>query len=158
MPAPATAVAKYILDRCATHGDAAVTPMQLLKLVYIAHGWMLGLMGRPLLDEQVAAWQYGPVVPSLYHEIKHFKSLPVTQIQAPRVTFSDAEKSIMDQVADIYGHFTGIQLSSMTHMTDTPWESTWRRQGKNAPIPNDVIETYYRTKAARGKDAADLGH
>ncbi|MBB5735921.1 putative phage-associated protein [Xanthomonas arboricola] len=158
MSAPATAVAKYILDRCAQQGDGEVTPMQLIKLTYVAHAWMLGLTGKPLIDEQVAAWQYGPVIPSLYHEVKHYRSLPVRSIQAPRVDFTQEEKNILDQVVDIYGKFTGIQLSAMTHRPDTPWEITWKRAGKNAAIPNDLIETFYKAKAARGKDAATLEH
>ncbi|HHA2497714.1 TPA: Panacea domain-containing protein [Stenotrophomonas maltophilia] len=158
MSAPATAVAQYILTRCAEKGDGDVTPMQLIKLVYIAHAWALGLTGKALLDEQVEAWQYGPVIPSLYHAIKHFRSLPVKNLSAPLADFTPAERSIMNQVVDIYGKFTGIQLSAMTHQPGTPWEMAWTRAGKNAAIPNDLIETFYKAKSARGKDAHATAH
>ena len=39
-----------------------ITTMQLLKLVYIAHGWMLGLYDKPLISDEVEAWQYGPFI------------------------------------------------------------------------------------------------
>lgn len=158
MSVPATAVAQYILNRCAQKGDGDVTPMQLIKLTYIAHAWMLGLTGKSLLDEQVEAWQYGPVIPTLYHQIKHFRSLPVKDVSAPLVHLSDDEKHVVDQVVDIYGKFTGIQLSSMTHQPGTPWEITWSRAGKNAAIPNDLIETFYKAKSVRGKDARPVAH
>lgn len=158
MSAPATAVAQYILTRCAQKGDGDVTPMQLIKLTYIAHGWMLGLTGKVLLDEQVEAWQYGPVIPTLYHAIKHYRSLPVRSLPAPQVEFTAVERSILDQVVDIYGKFTGIQLSAMTHQPGTPWEISWSRAGKNAAIPNDLIETYYKAKSVRGKDAQAAAH
>ncbi|WP_130619822.1 Panacea domain-containing protein [Dyella amyloliquefaciens] len=150
MNARSLAVAKYILDRCKTHGDGAVTPMQLLKLVYMAHGWMLGLAGRPLLDEPVAAWRYGPVVPSLYQAIRGYGSNPVQNVplfSGADVQFDDTERSIMDQVADIYGGYTGIQLSSMTHEAGTPWDIAWRQSGQNTTISNDLIEQFYRQKA-----------
>ena len=43
----------------------ALTPMQLLKLVYIAHGWRLGLYGKPLIRDEIQAWQYGSYYSSL---------------------------------------------------------------------------------------------
>ena len=32
------------------------TPMQLLKLVYIAHGWMFGFFNEPLIDDDIEAF------------------------------------------------------------------------------------------------------
>ena len=56
-----------------------ITTMQLLKLVYIAHGWMLGLYDLPLISDEVA-WLYGPVIPNLYKEIKSYGGGPVESI------------------------------------------------------------------------------
>lgn len=39
-----------------------LTHMQLQKLTYIAHGYYLALTGKPLLNECVSAWKYGPVI------------------------------------------------------------------------------------------------
>lgn len=47
MGSKSLAVAQYLVDQAPT----AVTPMKLLKLAYIAHGYMLGMHGEPLLDE-----------------------------------------------------------------------------------------------------------
>ena len=76
------AVAQHMINRCTQAGDPAITPMQLIKLVYIAHGYMLGKHGRPLLDEAVQAWQYGPVVPSVYQAVKSFQSAPVRKTRS----------------------------------------------------------------------------
>jgi uncharacterized phage-associated protein len=153
MSAKSLAVAKYLLDRSKAVGDGAVTPMQLTKLAYLAHGWMLGIHGRPLLDEEVGAWQYGPVVPSIYHAVKQYRSLPVQDLNAPSVTFDAAERSIMDQVVDLYGKYSGIALSSMTHQVGTPWDVTCRQQGQRAAISNDLIENFYKSKLRGGTDA-----
>lgn len=144
------AAAKFILARCKQTGDGAVTPMQLMKLTYLAHAWMLGLAGRPLLNEPVEAWQYGPVLPSLYQATKSYGSQPIDDVPAYAYPeeFTEDEKSIMTQVADLYGKFTGIQLSSMTHQPGTPWDQTWKKTGKSSPISNDLIEEFYREKAA----------
>jgi len=58
--------------------------MQLIKLVYIAHGWTLGLYNQPLIGKQVEAWTYGPVIPSVYHDFKHYGRDPITQQKAKK--------------------------------------------------------------------------
>jgi len=58
------AVANYFIKKSQDDG-IAVTPMQLVKLVYIAHGWHLGLHHSQLLTESIQAWKYGPVIPSV---------------------------------------------------------------------------------------------
>lgn len=143
--AKSLSVAQYILDRCKELDDPAVTPMQLIKLVYVAHGYMLGKYGRPLLDEPVQAWQYGPVVPSVYRAVKDYHSAPVECVAGATQgeSFSEKEREVMDNVARTYGKYTGIVLSSATHRPGTPWQRTWELAGKNAPISNDLIENFY---------------
>ena len=50
----------------------SLTPMQLIKLSYIAHGWTLAILDNPLFKDIVEAWRYGPVVPDIYHRYKKF--------------------------------------------------------------------------------------
>lgn len=138
------AAAQYILNRRRAVRDT-LSPMQLIKLAYIAHGFMLGWRGEPLLDEQVQAWRYGPVVPSIYHAIKDFGSSPVSQIRgAPDDWhFSEEEMNVMNYVADNYSSWDGIQLSDATHQPDTPWSTTWGIFRQNAPISNDLVQHFY---------------
>lgn len=147
------AVAKYILDRRQEVGDS-VTPMQLIKLSYIAEGVMLGKYGRPLIDEPVEAWEYGPVIPSVYHAVKDYRSSPVLKVPgAPKVSFDDEERKVMDAVAKSYGPHNGIKLSTATHQPGTPWSVTWESVGKNSTISSDLIEDHYERlldKKAKG--------
>src|SRR5688500_7025998 len=114
-------VARYLLWLAGRGPDPSVTPMQLLKLVYISHGWMLGLHGRPLLNEPVEAWRYGPVVPSVYRAYKRYGGGPIAEVpsQEPQ-GFSDDEREVMRQVWQKYGQFSGIKLSTMTHQPTSP--------------------------------------
>ncbi|MDA1311957.1 MAG: DUF4065 domain-containing protein [Acidobacteria bacterium] len=119
--------------------------MQLLKLAYLCHGWMLGLCGRPLLSDRVEAWQYGPVVPKIYHQFKKYKGAFISEVPGVKPSgFSPDEESIMDQVWEQYGHLTGPQLSTLTHQSGTPWDITIRVRGQGSTIPNDLIEQHYR--------------
>lgn len=148
-------VANRFLDLAAKKGDT-LTPMQLIKLVYIAHGWMLGLYGRPLIGDDVEAWQYGPVIPRLYSAVRQFRSQPVEgPIRADNEKLTATEESIIDQVYEIYGGLTGPQLSRMTHAKGTPWQVTYKPGEFGLDISNDVIEEHYRQRAAETGSTAD---
>lgn len=89
--------------------------MQLHKLLYYAHGWYLAVVGKPLLNETVSAWKHGPVVPSLYYDLKRFGARPVDRLakttdrasqvrHAPQIDSSDfTVRSLLERVWMVYG-------------------------------------------------------
>src|SRR5690606_228114 len=100
--------------------------------------------GRPLIDEEVEAWKYGPVVPSLYRAVKQYRSNPVEKVMgAKQRVFSPEELNVMDGVTQFYGKHTAVALSSATHRAGTPWSETWDRFSFNTAISNDLIESFY---------------
>jgi uncharacterized phage-associated protein len=155
---PAT-IANFFLDK-ASREQRAVTPMQLLKLVYIAHGWHLGYFDRPLIDETVQAWKYGPVIKSLYDKLKQYGSGAVREpVQTgPMPWMRDSAipdpntAALLDSVWQSYAGYSGIQLSAMTHQSDTPWSVAWHQQGGHrqyfAEIDNELIRQHYKAKIA----------
>ncbi len=157
---PTISVANYFV-RKALNGGESLTPMKLVKLVYIAHGWRLGLYGEPLLGEAVEAWKYGPVVPSVYHRFKSYGDGPVTrqaylwkegQMVIPEIEDDLELKEFLDRVWDVYRDFSALQLSTMTHQRDTPWDTIWRQRGgsetRGAIIPDQLIQEHYQHLAA----------
>jgi uncharacterized phage-associated protein len=145
------AVANRFLELAQASGKT-LTPMQLLKLVYLAHGWMLGLQGRPLISDDVEAWQYGPVIPKLYNAIRHFKSDPVAgPLRGDSDALDETEADIVRQTFEIYGSKTGPALSRLTHMPGGPWGMVYERGKFGTDIPNDIIEDHYRQLAARAE-------
>ena len=134
-------IAKTLL-KLAAREDRRLTPMQLIKLVYLAHGWALGLYGRPLIKQDVEAWKYGPVIPELYQAIKQYRSSPVREISCIEEEIDERFIDVIEQVYKIYGSFTGIELSMLTHEKNSPWEITWN-SGKSI-ISNDLIAYYYK--------------
>jgi len=142
-------VAQYIIDLCARSGiNSSLTPMQVLKLVYLAHGWMLGIHGRPLVSDDIEAWTYGPVIPVLYEAIRRYRSGPVASVEgAVPLSLDQAEQDVIAQVCDIYGRRTGMELSQLTHQEGSPWDQVWSILGKSGRMSNDIIEQHYRSLA-----------
>ena len=136
-------IANLLIELARTRGEL-LTPMQLIKLVYIAHGWMLGLYHRPLVKDEVQAWQYGPVIPSLYNALRKYRSQAVTElIPASRTRIDESAQNILDQVYDRYGRMSGPALSRLTHAAGTPWDHTYVPGSFGIVIPTDMIEDYY---------------
>jgi uncharacterized phage-associated protein len=139
-------IANFFLEK-AQADKKGLTPLQLMKLVYLAHGWMLGAYGRHLINEPIEAWQYGPVITELYQKIKKFRSSPVSYpIEKTDLSFDNEEKKLLEQIYKTYANSSGVQLSAITHMPDSPWDKVWKLQGRNSLISNDLIMDYYKKK------------
>lgn len=144
--------ARSVANRFLELADAqarALTPMQVLKLVYIAHGWNLALNDGPLIDQQVEAWQYGPVIRDLYQAMKGFGGGTVagplrTGYGSNAADMNDRERHIVDEVYRLYGRMSGPQLSRITHAPNTPWSDTYRPAVHGCVISTDQIADHYK--------------
>lgn len=154
----AKAVANAFLQIAETEG-AKIAPMKIQKLVYIAHGWALGLMNQPLITEDIQAWKYGPVIQDLYHEFKRYgrdyivhkatnvsldpKTLKIVE-ETPKLADDDTDAhALVRKIWEVYGKFSGPQLSNITHMANTPWDITFNGEHQMV-ISNDVIRDHYQ--------------
>lgn len=155
-------VANYFLDLAGKEG-IELSPLQIQKLVYIAHGWHLAIYEDPLIDDEYAeAWEYGPVFPSLYNEFKEFGADPIKRLateayyidfleewstSTPSIKRNDAEtQEFLNHIWKLHKELTGGQLINLTHTEGSPWKQTRDRSGniRNADIDNRIIEKYYR--------------
>ena len=173
MPTPysAKAIANYFLEhRKKFKRKGPITQMKLHKLVYFSHGWYLALTGKPLIDETLQAWDYGPVVPSLYQEFKHFRNKNITEVAmdlepikgskfsvfVPAVAPDDQYTcELLDRVIKVYGKFTASQLSAMTHEPYSPWsEARKENPGVNfVGITNESLRKYFKAKALKNQQS-----
>jgi phage protein len=136
--------------------DNDISLLKLLKLCYFAQGFSLAALNRPIFDDPIEAWQYGPVVPALYHEFKHFKSDKITKkseytylddsynlISETPILEDDKDKKIVQLVWKMYGKDTAGELVNITHKRGTPWDLTYIPKQNNV-IPLELIEKYYK--------------
>ncbi len=158
------AVANYFIGKAAATG-VALTPMKLIKLVYIAHGWCLGLTGEALISESPQAWKYGPVIESLYGVYRRYGNGQIPASAAmPWAELRQSEKltPLLSRVWDVYSQYTGGQLSTLTHQRGTPWDEVWNAQGgcdrRGAMIPDDLIRQHYRQLVKGDKSPDSVAH
>ena len=149
-------LANYFIRKARKDGGR-VNALKLQKLVYIAHGWYLGNFGEPLIEEEVEAWDYGPVIPELYHRVKKYGAEPIRRpITVDRFEsrpspeeISDNDRPFLDKIWEVYGRMQPIRLSLITHKPGTPWSEAvekYPEQAGHVTISDSVIEKYYRRR------------
>ncbi|MBA3357266.1 MAG: DUF4065 domain-containing protein [Pyrinomonadaceae bacterium] len=133
--------------RLASKSGQPLTNMQIQKLVYIAHGYGLAILHRPLIKQHVEAWRYGPVIPELYNALREygagFVQKPIRV--ASQEVLTESDKVLVATVFNSYKRFTGPQLSTMTHQADSPWRRVYNPHAEfhSEIISNDLIREYY---------------
>ena len=156
-PADARAVANTLL-KLALRDNRTLTHLQLQKLVYIAHGWHLGLEGEPLFSQPVLAWQHGPVIREVYDEFKGSGRQPIAHFykKLDRSTFlekipfveSASANRMIERVWESYSDVGAIALRGLTHLKGTPWDDVYKDgSGAGRVIPTESIQEYYRCLA-----------
>ena len=124
--------------------EKPLTHIEVQKLLYFCHGWMLGIHGRPFLNGMWEAWRYGPVLPDVYFNLNHYRGRPITAPipDAPREAFADEEKIIMDVVYG-YRSLGTFKLVGITHSQGGPWDRVWHGRGDSGIIGNEMIREYF---------------
>ncbi|MEQ5738547.1 Panacea domain-containing protein [Providencia rettgeri] len=148
----AVAVANAFIQRAMDGKIPALTNMKLQKLMFYAQSWNLRLLDEPLIDDFFAKWQHGPVIPSLYHEVKGYGGNVITsKIKGfamfdremkpvePIVPANDVNANkLIDKIVSIYGELDGFQLSALTHQPNTAWSKT---KVSGSVITNELLRS-----------------
>ena len=121
------------------HGDT-ISNLKLQKMMYYQQGFHLAYFGTPLFDEDIVAWQYGPVVPTVYKEYKSFESNSISTFKEP-ISLSEDEEELFNNVYDEYNQFSAVALMKMTHE-----ESPWRTTDINSVISQEKMTAFFKTQ------------
>lgn len=129
-----------------------LTPLKVQKMLFFLHGWYLAIVGDALIDGGFEKWPYGPVSRDVYDSLKQYGSQPVSDYlydwdpvkQDVTAFFVNVEamprfEAVLETVWKKYSPLTGAQLSTLTHMPNTPWSLTAARD----VIKNDLIHEHF---------------
>lgn len=102
--------------------------------------------GEPLVDEYFQAWDYGPVLPKLYHEAKFLGIKPVDDIfYGTSLANSGHEFDMLKRAAGELTNLKPGRLVQYTHRPGGAWAKNYRAGLRNVPIPNEDILTEYKS-------------
>lgn len=148
-------VSRYIINHLNDEGSS-VSNLKLQKLLYFVQGFFLCIKDEPCFEERIEAWDFGPVVPKVYHEYKifgansipsieghfefssHGNSIEVRKIIFDDSIFSDIDKGIINMVLDKLKKYSATKLVDITH-NQAPWQKAYEC-GRNNTISNESIK------------------
>ena len=154
--------ASLVADYMIAKSGASMTAIQVIKTAYIAHGYSLAVLGKPLIREKAQAWRYGPVFPSMYFALRDNGQKPIQSLEycgtasgspelADRIEFFESRideqrRAILDDAIEVYGALSGRRLISITHASGTPWAKHYKPGVFHTIIPDEETKRYYEKR------------
>jgi uncharacterized phage-associated protein len=123
----------------------ALEPLELQKILYYSQAWHLVWEGAPLFSETIRAWDRGPVVGEVWHDITH------GTLTGDASTVTAGERATIAAVRDFYGSLSGMNLSELTHL-ERPWADAYRPVRPNPVITHDAMRAFYGAVAGASRE------
>lgn len=142
MAVSALQAAKYLCEE----SGWTLTNLKLQKILYLAHLIYMGRNnGQRLIRENFEAWDYGPVIPELYHVVKIFGSREIKNIFRGYGDIPDGtEKQILNEALDSLITVSSGRLVDATHSPNGAWRASYIPGEKGIIIPDSAIIDEYQ--------------
>lgn len=121
-----------------------LTNLQLQKMLYLAQMFWLGEHGDRLFNGQFEAWDYGPVQPDVYREVKVFGRDAIRSGFFGVGAVEDISRAAMlDSATAQLSKVSSGRLVAITHWKNGAWAKNYRPGVRGIPIPDrDIINEY----------------
>lgn len=137
-------ICRYMIVYCNIK-NYAISNLKLQKLLYFIQAIFLCEEKRPCFDDEIEAWEFGPVVPRAYYEYRHCGGM---SIFPDYISFdgydenkiSKKHRTHINIIIDEFSGFTASDLVEITHNQD-PWIEAY--QSVNNIITKESLEKYF---------------
>lgn len=129
-------LAHYIITKCTNEGTP-ISNLQLQKILYfIQKGFLQN--GKQAFWDNIEAWQFGPVVPSVYFEFCGFGATPIFMTFPNTIT--PPEQQFIDKIINENRSYNPWMLVEKTHKTGGAWDTIYQGgRGNRRIIPQELI-------------------
>lgn len=129
-------VANLLISRYG--GRYEMTNLKLNKLAYFAQAVCLRQHDKPLFDDEIQAWAYGPVEPMVYHAFSSYGSdvihAPQDKAECPPLV-----EQVVDKVMSAYGPLTAFDLVRLSHRDGSAWKHAYRADANETITPDMIM-------------------
>ena len=139
------ALAEYILQLADEQCIKDINQMKLQKLLYFIEGLHLGRCGKPLLDSEFVAWKHGPVIESLYQDLKQYKAktLKKGMLRENPTKIDPQDKENIRIYFDAFKDTTPWELRELSHRIG-PWKDIYVPYIAGLVIPQHMMEEQFK--------------
>ena len=157
---PVLDVARYIINY-SNEKNYSISNLKLQKLLYFVQAYYLAFTSshEPCFSDEIEAWDFGPVVPSAYHEFKSFGGGEIPSVTSyytlenqnnfwsiREVPFDDScissdDKKIINDIVDKFGAYSASDLVQLRLYLTRCFIAYCPRQ--YAIITKDAIQRYF---------------
>jgi uncharacterized phage-associated protein len=136
-------ISHKIIDACTDRERGnIISNLKLQKMLYYMHGFHLAFFIKTFFDDDIIAWQYGPVVPEIYRKFSLNGAAALSLPDNTKIVWFDNDtENMFRQVVKEYGQFSAVKLMEMTH-EETPWKTT----EMNQIISKNKLKRYFLTQ------------
>lgn len=135
--------------------EYGISNLKLQKILYFIQAYFLITVNKPCFSDSIEAWDFGPVVPVVYHEFKQFGSGNIPKIDSYFMgnifdvkvkkfndsSIDDCDKRNIESVIDEFKDFSATDLVKLTHSQD-PWKNAYVPFANNV-ITNESIKEFF---------------
>lgn len=145
MAYPILHIANKIIANTDVEQGELISNLKLQKLLYYMQGFHIAVFDAKLFENDIEAWQYGPVVRDMYFHFKEFGKSSITLTDDATIAeMTDEEEELFNEVLAEYSQFSAIKLMNMTH-DELPWEKTFNETPQGV-ITYQLMSDFFKTQ------------
>lgn len=130
-------VAKYVITYCSQR-DNPISNLHLQKTLYYVQKYFL-MQGKIAFEDDFEAWQFGPVIPSVYYYFCGYGGMEIDQEFDVQLDKSTNLRSI-DSIVYAKMTLNPWELVADTHKKGSAWDEIYNNgHGFQLIIPQDLI-------------------
>lgn len=132
-------IAQFVIEKYEESG-VKITNLGLQKILFFIQWYFLKYHNKSCFEDKIEAWQYGPVVPSVYKECRSFGVnqflISVFNVGNSR-NITKNDRSEIEKVLEILKKYSAWDLVEMTHKEGGSWSKVNKYYEE---IPIDLIK------------------
>lgn len=136
----AKSVANYVIAYGMKIGHP-VSNLQLQKILYYIQVYFLKKKGIPFFKDEIEAWQFGPVIPTVYYQYAAFGPAPITMFKTQKIDLEQEEKKDLEQIVKEKAILSLLEIVADTNKKWKAWDMYYKVNERNI-IPKKAMELY----------------
>ena len=143
-------IANFFVDVYNSMGEEIITNLKVNELVYFAQAWSLVKFNKKLFNEDIEAWEQGPVIPSVYKTFRPYgsKNIEMTIGEYDESIFTSEQLNFLADIVLTYGKYTASALRDISYKSGSPWALVYEKKENNIITP-ESMKKYFSTLPKR---------